>query len=41
MARVAEILEDDARPRVAAVLSACRGVTDALLTLWPPHPYTP
>ena len=33
MARVAAILEDDARPRVAAVLSACRGVTDALLTL--------
>src|SRR3990170_2273090 len=33
MARVAGILEDDPRPRVAAVLSACRGVTDALLTL--------
>src|SRR5262245_57855341 len=33
MARVAFILEDDPRPRVAAVLSACRGVTDALLGL--------
>ena len=33
MTRVADILEDDARPRVAAVLSACRGVTDALLAL--------
>ncbi|HET7698283.1 MAG TPA: bifunctional aspartate kinase/homoserine dehydrogenase I [Vicinamibacterales bacterium] len=33
MERVADILEADARPRVAAVLSACRGVTDALLTL--------
>src|SRR3954469_15637451 len=33
MARVAAILEDDPRPRVAAVLSACRGVTDALLGL--------
>jgi aspartokinase/homoserine dehydrogenase 1 len=33
MERVARILEDDPAPRVAAVLSACRGVTDALLTL--------
>jgi aspartokinase/homoserine dehydrogenase 1 len=33
MERVAAILEDDPLPRVAAVLSACRGVTDALLTL--------
>ena len=33
MARVARILEDDPRRRVAAVLSACRGVTDALLAL--------
>jgi bifunctional aspartokinase / homoserine dehydrogenase 1 len=33
MARVAAILEEDSRPRVAAVLSACRGVTDALLGL--------
>ena len=33
MERVAQILEDDPVPRVAAVLSACRGVTDALLTL--------
>ena len=33
MERVARILEDDPRPRVAAVLSACRGVTDALLAL--------
>jgi aspartokinase/homoserine dehydrogenase 1 len=33
MERVARIIEDDPRPRVAAVLSACRGVTDALLTL--------
>ena len=31
MERVAKILEDDPLPRVAAVLSACRGVTDALL----------
>jgi aspartokinase/homoserine dehydrogenase 1 len=31
--RVARILEDDPRRRVAAVLSACRGVTDALLAL--------
>jgi aspartokinase/homoserine dehydrogenase 1 len=33
MERVAQILENDPLPRVAAVLSACRGVTDALLTL--------
>ena len=33
MERVAAILENDPLPRVAAVLSACRGVTDALLTL--------
>src|SRR5215831_16385768 len=33
MERVARILEDDPRCRVAAVLSACRGVTDALLAL--------
>ena len=33
MERVARILEDDPLPRVAAVLSACRGVTDALLAL--------
>src|SRR6266849_672780 len=33
MERVATMLEDDPLPRVAAVLSACRGVTDALLAL--------
>jgi aspartokinase/homoserine dehydrogenase 1 len=33
MERVAQILENDPLPRVAVVLSACRGVTDALLTL--------
>jgi bifunctional aspartokinase / homoserine dehydrogenase 1 len=33
MERVARILEDDPRPRITAVLSACRGVTDALLSL--------
>jgi len=33
MERVAQILEDDPAPRVAAVLSACRGITDALLAL--------
>src|SRR5262245_21663593 len=33
MKQVAQILEEDARPRLAVVLSACRGVTDALLTL--------
>jgi bifunctional aspartokinase / homoserine dehydrogenase 1 len=31
MQRVAQILEDDPTPRLAVVLSACRGVTDALL----------
>ncbi len=31
--RVAEILERESRPRIAVVLSACRGVTDALLNL--------
>ena len=33
MRRVASILEADRRPRLAVVLSACRGVTDALLEL--------
>jgi aspartokinase/homoserine dehydrogenase 1 len=33
MQRVAAILEDDPRRRLAVVLSACRGVTDALLGL--------
>ena len=33
MRRVAAILEADTRPRLAVVLSACRGVTDALLDL--------
>src|SRR5262245_62416117 len=33
MQRVAAILEADSSPRVAAVLSAARGVTDALLGL--------
>jgi aspartokinase/homoserine dehydrogenase 1 len=33
MERVARILEQDAHPRLAVVLSACRGVTDALLNL--------
>jgi len=33
MIRVARILEDDAEPQLAVVLSACRGVTDVLLTL--------
>jgi bifunctional aspartokinase / homoserine dehydrogenase 1 len=33
MQRVAQILEKDSRPRLAVVLSACRGVTDALLGL--------
>jgi aspartokinase/homoserine dehydrogenase 1 len=33
MLRVARIIEDDPAPRKAVVLSACRGVTDALLTL--------
>ncbi len=31
--RVADIIESSANPREAVVLSACRGVTDALLTL--------
>ena len=31
MERVAAILEDDPRRRLAVVLSACRGITDALL----------
>jgi hypothetical protein len=33
MARVARIIEADPSTRKAVVLSACRGVTDALLTL--------
>jgi aspartokinase/homoserine dehydrogenase 1 len=33
MERVARIVEADTAPRKAVVLSACRGVTDALLTL--------
>jgi aspartokinase/homoserine dehydrogenase 1 len=33
MLRVAQIVEEDPTPRKAVVLSACRGVTDALLTL--------
>src|SRR5919112_3805246 len=33
MQRVARILEDETPPRLAVVLSACRGVTDALLGL--------
>jgi len=33
MQRVARIIEDDPAARKAVVLSACRGVTDALLTL--------
>ena len=33
MERVAQIIEGDATPRKAVVLSACRGVTDALLML--------
>ena len=33
MQRVAQILEQDPRPKLAVVLSACRGVTDALLGL--------
>jgi aspartokinase/homoserine dehydrogenase 1 len=33
MERVATILDADPRPRMAAVLSACRGVTDGLLNL--------
>lgn len=33
MQRVADILESDPHPRLGVVLSACRGVTDALLNL--------
>lgn len=33
MERVATILEQDSHPRMAVVLSACRGVTDAMLNL--------
>lgn len=33
MERVARILEEDPQPRLGVVLSACRGVTDALLNL--------
>lgn len=33
MTRVARILEEETSPRLAVVLSACRGVTDALLEL--------
>jgi aspartokinase/homoserine dehydrogenase 1 len=33
MERVARILEEDPHPRLGVVLSACRGVTDALLNL--------
>ncbi|NLG76550.1 MAG: bifunctional aspartate kinase/homoserine dehydrogenase I, partial [Xanthomonadaceae bacterium] len=33
MERVARILESDPHPRLGVVLSACRGVTDALLDL--------
>src|SRR5512134_1207082 len=33
MERVARIVETDPAPRKAVVLSACRGVTDALLSL--------
>ena len=33
MERVAAIVEEDAMPRLAVVLSACRGVTDSLLAL--------
>lgn len=33
MERVARILESDPHPKLAVVLSACRGVTDALLSL--------
>jgi aspartokinase/homoserine dehydrogenase 1 len=33
MERVAHILEHDPHPRMAVVLSACRGVTDAMLNL--------
>ena len=33
MERVAQILEQDPHQRMAVVLSACRGVTDAMLNL--------
>ena len=33
MERVARILEEDPNPRLGVVLSACRGITDALLNL--------
>jgi bifunctional aspartokinase / homoserine dehydrogenase 1 len=33
MERVAKILEQDPQPRLGVVLSACRGITDALLNL--------
>lgn len=33
MQRVAQILEEDSQPRLGVVLSACRGITDALLNL--------
>jgi aspartokinase/homoserine dehydrogenase 1 len=33
MARVADIIEQDTSPRLAIVMSACRGVTDQLLAL--------
>jgi aspartokinase/homoserine dehydrogenase 1 len=33
MERVAKILEEDPNPRLGVVLSACRGITDALLNL--------
>ncbi len=33
MERVAKILEADPKPRIGVVLSACRGITDALLNL--------
>src|SRR5690606_6884588 len=33
MERVAAILEQDSHPRLAIVLSACKGVTDGLLNL--------
>ena len=36
MERVARILEQDPHPRLGVVLSACRGVTDALLKLVAP-----
>ena len=33
MERVARILEEDPNPRLGVVLSACRGITDALLNV--------